>query len=403
MTAGQGARTLGQAVVFLIVARVLGAEQYGAYAAVLALAMTFGGCSGLGVSVIMLRETSRDLDAFTEAWGRTLAALLVTAVPLLGLYFLLAAAIFAGKVAWGVIVCLGVAEIALAPLTLVTMRAFMGHERVGRAAALALIAVLPRFVVATLVMPLMTILPVDQRLSAWAGLYLTASTVAAGYMLFALRRDLGARITFLWSGLRRVLGEGWPFSVGESAYKIYADIDKIMLLRLATLNATGAYSAAYRVVEMGGVPLVAFFSAAMTRFFRAGSLGTHGALRYALRILPLPMVYAVTLSIGLYLLAGLLPWLLGTGFGGAVDALRWLAWLPLLTTPRGLMFAALEASGRQRATMVIIVGGAAFNAALNLSLIPAWSWQGAVWATYAAEVFMTIMLTLTLMRAVKSR
>ncbi len=43
MTAGMGLRTLAQAAVFLIVARVLGVADYGAYSAVLALAITLGG------------------------------------------------------------------------------------------------------------------------------------------------------------------------------------------------------------------------------------------------------------------------------------------------------------------------------------------------------------------------
>lgn len=59
MTVGMDFRTLGQGAVFLIVARVLGVSDYGAYSATLALAMTLGGFSGFGASIIMLRETSR--------------------------------------------------------------------------------------------------------------------------------------------------------------------------------------------------------------------------------------------------------------------------------------------------------------------------------------------------------
>ena len=62
MTAGMGLRTLAQAVVFLIVARVLGVADYGAYAAVLALSTVFGCFSGWGTQTLMVRDVSRNLD-----------------------------------------------------------------------------------------------------------------------------------------------------------------------------------------------------------------------------------------------------------------------------------------------------------------------------------------------------
>ncbi len=393
MTAGLGLRTLGQAAVFLIVARVLGVEAYGAYSAVLALAMTLGGFTGLGVSVIMLRDTARDAEPFAESWGRTLAALLLTAPPLLAAFLILAWTILPASVDGVVIVNLGVAEIALTPLTLSAMQAYQGHERIGRAARVVLAPVLPRLA-AAMFLPLALLLPVATRLPLWSAGYLAAAAASAVYTLWLLRRDFGLPFEIRWRGLGSALRAGWPFSVGGAAHKVYVDIDKLMLARMVSLETAGAYSAAYRVVDMAGVPLTAFFTAAAPRFFRAGQnheSGNHAAT-FAWKLLPLPAVYAVACAVLMYGLAGMLPTVLGQPFVSSTDVLKWLAWLPVVMLGRYFLQFILIGTDRQHAFMAILLIGAALNLGLNIWLIPWLEWRGAVLATYGAEVAMILML-----------
>ena len=387
MGAGMGMRTVLQAAVFLLIARILGVDNYGAYAAVLALAITLGGFVGLGASVIMLRNTARDPGVFAKSWGRTLAAWLFTAPLLFAVYLSLGWAVLPEGTGWVAVVCIGVAEILLTPLTQGAAQAYQGRERMGRAARIVLAPILPRLA-AAVILPLVLLQVSSARLSVWTALYLLAAASAAAYTLHLLHRDFGLGVAFYWRGLARVLVEGWPFAVGGAAQKVYVDIDKLMLARLTTLEITGAYSAAYRVVDMANVPLMSFFAAAAPRFFRAGGEGPRNAARYAWRVLPLPLLYALAVSVGLYLLAGLLPWILGPGFAPAVAVLQWLAWLPLLTTPRRFMQMALNAGGRQRMTVGLIAIGATLNLGFNLWMIPLWGWPGAAAATYASELIM---------------
>ncbi|MEJ2714437.1 MAG: oligosaccharide flippase family protein [Acidihalobacter sp.] len=240
MTAGLGLRTVAQGVVFLIVARVLGVELYGAYAAVLALAMAVGVFGGVGVPMIMLRDTARDPAVFAESWGRTLAALLVTVPILFATYLLLAWVILPNRIGWVATICIGAAEILSAPLTLAAVRAYQGHERIGRAARMVLAPILPRLAVA-LILPLALLLPASARLSVWAAAYLLAAAVSTSYALWLLRHDFGLGVELSWHGLARAAREGWPFSVGGAAQKVYIDIDKIMLARLATWEVAGCH------------------------------------------------------------------------------------------------------------------------------------------------------------------
>ena len=408
MTAGMGLRTLSQAIVFLIMAHVLGIESYGAYSAVLALACSLGGFVGFGASVLMLRDTAREVDVFSVAWGRVLATIGLTFPFMLAVYLLLSWVILSEKIYWSVIVCIGLAELLFTPLVEAAIQAYQGHERVGRAAWLLLATVLPRLVVALMFLPLSLLINTNVRLQIWALLYTVTTVVAAIIAMNFVCRDLGARLRPAWSGVGLALREGWPFAAGRAAQKIYVDIDKVMLARLATLEVTGAYSAAYRVIDMAMVPLYSLSVAAASRFFRAGVDGTSGAARYGLHVLPLPLAYALGSGVLLYVLASVLPWILGASFDPAVEVLHWLAWLPLIMVPRRFLQTALNASGRQLSVVTTQSLGALLNILLNLWAIPRWSWQGAVAATYVAELAISGMLLTQIigwqrMRGVKLR
>jgi len=389
MTTGMGIRSICQAVVFLIVARVLGVADYGAYSAVLALAMTLGALSGLGSSMIMLRETARNVKDFKKSFECTLAALFTTAPVLLLIYHLLAWVVLSNQVAWIVIICIGSAEIVFAPLTFAGMRAYQGHERIGRASRVVLAPVFTRLVAACL-LPLMQYLPSWACLPVWAGGYLLAAAVSTSYVLWMLRRDLRVGLRLRFDGLLSALREGWPFAISGLALKVYSDIDKIMLAGLSTLASAGSYSAAYRLVDMANVPMMSFFAAALPRFFRAGSSGLRETLTYALRVFAFPLTYALGVGIAICALAPLLPMLIGDQFATAVTPARWLAWLPLLSTPRLLLQVAFGASGRQGMAVATLILGAMLNLGLNLWMIPTWGWWGAVLATYCSELFMTL-------------
>ncbi|AOV17895.1 hypothetical protein BJI67_13250 [Acidihalobacter aeolianus] len=392
MSLAMWGRTLGQGVVFLIVARVLGVDGYGAYAAVLALATAMGTFAGLGASTLMLRNVARDPAAFAGAWGDTLVVLAVTGPILLALYGACAWAILPVGISWVAIFFIGVAELICMPFTLACVNAYQGHERIGRAARLVLLPILPRIVAVVCLLIIAPRLAAANRLGLWALLYFLASLVSAVYMSLMIREDLGRpRLPALRATLP-VMRRGAAYAVGGSALKLYADVDKIMLARLADLAVTGAYSAGYRVVDLAVIPLHALLMAGMPRFFKMGAKGNVSMLKSGMTLLPLPLLYATASAALLFLFANWLPVLLGNQYQTAVDVLKWLCWLPLISLPRLLTQNLLIGKDRERVVAPVLVAGVAVNVLLNLWLIPLWNWKGAVVATYAAEVGMGVLL-----------
>lgn len=389
MTFGMAGRTLVQGVVFIAVARIMGAGNYGAYAAVLALAMAMGGFVGVGAPVLMMREVARAEQPFGRIWGGVLTVMLVSMPVILVLYLATTWWLLPEGVGLAVIVMVGFAEIVCAPFTLSAIQAYQGHDRIGRASTLVFVPVLPRLAAVGILIAFEYIDASVNLLEVWSFLYVCSSTLSMIYALTLVRKELGCAIFPGWHEVSHTLKCGLPFAFVNTALKLYADIDKALIARLVTLEAAGAYSAGYRVMDLAMIPMNAWLTATTARFFKAGQSGLGDALKYGWRIVPLPAVYAVVVGFALYASADMLPHVLGRSYGAAVDVLKWLAWLPLLALPRLFLQSSLVGADRQIMVVRVIAIGALANVILNLWLIPRWGWRGAVAATYFVEIAMT--------------
>jgi O-antigen/teichoic acid export membrane protein len=181
------------------------------------------------------------------------------------------------------------------------------------------------------------------------------------------------------------------FSVAGSATTVYNDIDKIMLSRLADLAATGVYAAAYRVIDVTMTPVRSLAAAAYPQFFRKGMGGMAQTYPYALSLIAKTAIYGSLASTGLWLLAPVLPHVLGTKYEAVVPAVRWLALIPLLRCIHSFLADALSGAGLQRARTGIQVLVALINIALNLVILPQYSWRGAAWTSVGCDGLLVVL------------
>ncbi|MBW1738037.1 MAG: oligosaccharide flippase family protein [Deltaproteobacteria bacterium] len=392
LTTGLGLRALAQALVFLIVARVLGSQGYGAFSAALAIAGVWVHFCGLGGHVILMRDVAQDPASFPESWALTLAVLGVGTIPVLILYLASARWLLPG-IPWILVASLGLGELVFWPFANAAACAYQGFERMGRSARLMLAPVLLRLVAAVLLLAAVFQRPGTDCLILWGGLYAGASLLGALYAHYRVRHDLGRPLWAGWRGLGAFVGAGLPFALIGGAHKLYVDADKFLLARLATLEVTGHYSAGYRLVDLAFLPLHGLLNAAVPRLFRAGAGGVVRTLRAVGPMFGPPVGYAAAAVGGIFVFAPLIPRLLGAEYAESALVVRWLLLLPLLSLPRLLLQRVLGVSNAQKLGMIAVMAGAMVNAGLNLWWIPLWSWRGAVVSTYAAELAMILILS----------
>ena len=386
MLGAQGIRLLAQVVYFVLLARRLGAAGYGAFAGALGAISLMVPFAGMGAGSFLIRGVTRGVHTPDHWWGRAVLTVVrggaALALGVIALGWLL----LHDRIPFWLLVGVTVSDVMLLPLIEVSGQAFQALDRLDRAALIWV--VWSGLKVAAAVT--LTIVP-GGNLSLWAVLYPLSTGGAALVAVRAVTRRVGwpPRPT---SFGRAELREGLMFSLSGSARSVYDDIDKAMLARFGSLGVTGIYGAAYRIIDVAFLPVRSLVFAAYPRFFARGAAGVRAVAALARSLVPVAAAYCLAAGAALFLLAPLVPLILGRSYSGVADAIRWLAILPSLRAMHYFAADALTGAGHQELRTAAQVGVAVLNVALNLILIPAYSWVGAAWASLASDATLAVSL-----------
>lgn len=88
MLLAQGMRLVLQAAYFVIIARALGVEQYGAFVGATALVAIIAPFASFGGGNLLIKNVSRNRALFSEYWGNALFMSFVSGLGLMFLYYL---------------------------------------------------------------------------------------------------------------------------------------------------------------------------------------------------------------------------------------------------------------------------------------------------------------------------
>jgi O-antigen/teichoic acid export membrane protein len=380
MFLGFGLRIVVQAGYFILIARALGPQQYGAFVGVVALVSIIAPFATMGSGNLLVKNVSRDRSLFSEYWGNSLFMTVVSAVPLLGVMVGVAHFVLPVSIPRSLILLIGVSDLLFMRISDVAAQAFQAVDQMRYTAKLSLLPNLLRLIGAVIIFVCW------HRVSAprWAWFYLGSTLICAVIAILLTNYKLGFPKLALWR-IRGQFVEGFYFGASLSAQTVYNDIDKMMLARLSTLDATGIYGAAYRLIDVAFAPVRSVLYAAYPNFFRHGQEGITNSFAYAKRILPRVTGYSVFAFLALFVAAPIIPCVIGSEFARTVEALRWLALLPLLKTIHYFFADSLTGAGHQGVRTACQIGVAAINVVLNFWLIPAYSLRGAAWASIASD------------------
>lgn len=390
MLGAQGIRLLSQVAYFVLLARRLGAEGYGAFAASLGAVALVVPFAGMGAGSFLIRGVTRGLHTPDHWWGRAVATVAragsILALGVVGLGWL----VLHDRIPFVLLVGVTVSDVVLLPFIEVSGQAFQALGRLDRTALVWVVWSTLKVAAAIT----LSIVPAA-GLPLWAALYPLSTAGAALVAIVSVTRLVG------WPRHPRSFGraevrEGLLFSLSGSARSVYDDIDKTMLARLGSLGAAGIYGAAYRIIDVAFLPVRSLVFAAYPRFFARGAAGVEGAAALARSLVSPAGAYSLAAGAALFLLAPLVPVVLGPSYAGVGGAIRWLAILPLFRSLHYFAADALTGAGYQGWRTAAQIGVAVLNVVLNLILIPAYSWEGAAWASLACDATLALSLWLIL-------
>ena len=375
LSIGQGLRLAIQAAYFVLIARSLGPDAYGAFVAVVAMASVLGPFSGMGTPNLFIKNVRSGKRAASLCWGN---GLLLTAVSgaLFSAFVMSINYIFHLKNAYFVVAIVCLSDLVLIKITELAGFGFAASNRMAQGSIQGVVLSSLRLLGIVALMGLVH----RVTLGRWVLVYLLTSILGAIYAVWKGSQLWGTPKLNMWV-LREDVAEGVFFSISSSASTIYNDIDKIMLSKLSDLASTGVYGAAYRLIDVSMTPVRSLVAAAYPQFFRKGVDGIRTTYSYALSLIGKAAIYGVFVSAALWLCAPALPLILGSKYEAVVPALRWLALLPLLRCFHTFLADSLSGAGLQRVRTGIQVVIALINIGLNLVILPRYSWRGAAWTS----------------------
>jgi O-antigen/teichoic acid export membrane protein len=379
LSIGQGFRLIIQAGYFVLIARSLGPDAYGAFVTVVAMAALLGPFSGLGTANLFIKNVRSGKREAPICWGNGIL-LTVLSGSLLSCLGVGLSVLLHLKTVPLVVAVVCVADLVLLKVTELAAFGFAALDEMKQTSIQSVVVSLLRL--GGIVALVVTVHPVT--LGLWVFTYLFTTLLGTLYALIKGRQLWGRPVVDVVA-LREDATEGVFFSVAGSATTIYNDIDKIMLSRLAGLAATGVYGAAYRVIDVTMTPVRSLAAAAYPHFFRKGVGGMAQTYPYALSLIAKTSIYGAFAFAGLWLMAPILPHVLGNQYRGVLSAVRWLALIPLLRCLHSFMADALSGAGLQRIRTGIQVLVAVINIGLNVVILPRYSWRGAAWTSLGCD------------------
>ena len=385
MLAGQGTSVVVQGLYFVVLARLLGATEYGLLAGATALITAASTYSSLGAGFIFLRQVSPDHARFRAYWGYLLASTLMGGLVVVTLITLVAHFVLRDINPIAVI-CLALGDSLFMQITSGASRVFQTFERMQYSALSSLIVNVLRLATAFCLLKFWHHVTV----TGWAGASVAVSCLGSVIAMIVVTSIFG-RPEWSLTLLRKHATEGLLFSSTISTSSVYNDVDKVLLGHYGMNAANGIYAMAYKAIDTPFMLVRSIHSAAFPRFCREGAVGITAARAFAMRLLGKTSLISIGISVVLFFAAPLIPVFVGKGFAESVTALRFLCLIPVFRCCHLAAGDALSGSGFQRYRFSYELGAAAFNFAINLWLIPKYAWRGAAAASLATDGALAIV------------
>ncbi|MFY1598459.1 lipopolysaccharide biosynthesis protein [Micromonospora sp. WMMD737] len=381
-------RTIAQGALFVLLAREMPIDTYGLFVGITALIAVVSPFASAGAPSLIFQSYA---DSPSD-WPRHLArGLLLTLVFGAGATVLVTAA---GVAIWGAqvsvvaVACLAFADLVAWRLVEVVAASVQARGQVFLASVIPALLHVCRLAGA-LALGIAAAEPMT--LYGWATLSAVISAVISVLVIgFGLRGAGGFGFD-----IRGALGQartGMLFAVGLSAQTVYNDLDKVMLSRLSTPESAAIYAAAYRVVDFAYTPGRSMAAVAYPKFFEAGRDGTRAAFALTRRLLPRYLMFSAPASLALVAFAWTMPYVFGAEFAAAETALQGLSALLVLKALHYLAADTLSGSRMQGRRTVCQIAVGVVNALLNVWLIPAYGWQGAVVSSLVCDALLCVLL-----------
>lgn len=382
----EGVTRILKLFLFIYIARILGATEYGKFSFALAFASLFIIFSDFGLSTITTRELSREKEKekeFSSIISLKILLSLGTLILILAGSFFITPDPFIQKIIW----ILGIYTVisSFSGIIFAFFQARQQMEYQSWAQILQALAITGAgfFIIFKF--------PSAQNLSYS---YLFASLVALIFILiFFHLKIFPLKISWQKSIWKRFFKMSWPLALSAIFGTIYSYTDSVMMGYWGQITETGWYNAAFRIAAAASIPMVLLSQS----FFPALSIAFKESKERLQRIWDYQMEIVVFLAVpivtgGIFLAPKIIDFIYDPTYFPSILAFQ------LLILMTGLIYLSnpfnqvLLASNQQEKLFWVTLAGAIINVILNSILIPRYSLNGAAFATVITYLLILFLL-----------
>lgn len=378
----QGGKVCTQAGLFILLARGLGAYEFGLYMAIFSISQLIYPFSGLGTHNTLVMRVSRCPRMLPHYFWTPLIGTLG-----IGIVAALAIAVIVQSIyqaTFYVALAILLTELVAYRLIDVATHAWQAMEQLKKG-SIAYLSISFFRVFLAFSLFFYGVL----TLTSWAIFNLLLTMLVALYYNVKVTREHGVTLQ-RFRFYPREITRGVYFSFSGTSQAINSNIDKVVLSRLALMSEVGVYSAAFRIVQMGLLPLMAVLQATYPIYFLEGKKGIGAALGFSRRI-SLPLIgYGCCAAIGILVFSPLVPWVLGAQYADSVKYMQMLAPLPLIQVFHYLLGEAMTGAGLQRLRALIQITVGVISIIMNIMLISAMGVTGAILTVLLGETLLFV-------------
>lgn len=374
-------RACAQIALLLILSRTLDSQNYGVFITTVAIGALLTPIAGLGLQAILLRDGSRN-PALLPALLRQHLSLICIAVPICGtlavIYALVTLSIVRNMPLLAM-ACAMCTDIALVTIAELVSRVEQARGRINQFGMIQASAAIARLSAVVALYFLSNI-----SIQSWLWAYTLSGMVLLGfYWMHATRLTNSA--PKMSNGTKSTLFEALPFALGALSMKLQGEYNKPQLARVG-FDQSGIFNVVQRAMDALMLPVLAMQETLWPRLYARPQQAPMLAL-----IIP-PLLMAVLAGVACWVIAPIIPRIVGPAYQDGVEILRQFAALPLIQCMR--MLITVELTHRHQ-TQVITAGyaaGAVASVVLTTFFVQLKGMQGAVLAMYLAEIVISSVL-----------
>ena len=377
----------------IYMARYLGTSGFGILSFALAFSGIFVIIVDLGLSMLTVREVSRDKSLAGKYLGNTILLKIILAILMLFLILLVVKIVNYPQETVNVVYLIGFALI-FGSFSSIFNSIFQAYEKMEYQSYGQIITSF------LMLLGVLIAIYLELGLYAFASIYFIVNLIVLIYSLFICSwKFVLPKIEIDTEFWKLIIFEALPFGLTSIFVVIYYYVDTVMLSILIpnSNSIIGWYSAAYRLVTpLTFIPGIFFTSVfpVMSNFYGKSETSLKFAFERSIKYM---LILGIPIATGITILANKIILLIyGQTYFPSVIALQILIWtVPLIFIDSA--FAYLFSSMNKQATVAKIMGIVAlFNILVNIILIPLYSYIGASIVTLASDLITLILMIFVL-------